>query len=58
MILEYNYSTKKPIDQMLNESMEQMKNKGYYKAYQNKTIILVSIATKPKKISCKIEKIN
>jgi len=43
---------------MLNKGIEQIKNKGYHKPYQNKNLIFVSIATKPKEIACKIEKYN
>ena len=56
IIIEYKYSAKLSLETMLNEGINQIKNKSYHKPYQNKKLILVSIATKPKKIACKIEK--
>jgi hypothetical protein len=58
IIIEYKYSTKLSLESMLNEGMKQIKNKGYHKPYQNKKLIFVSIATKPKEVACKIEKYN
>jgi len=58
VIIEYKYSTKLSLETMLNKGIEQIKNKGYHKPYQNKNLIFVSIATKPKEIACKIEKYN
>ena len=57
-INKYKYSTKLSLETMLNKGIEQIKNKGYHKPYQNKNLIFVSIATKPKEIACKIEKYN
>ena len=58
VIIEYEYSTKLSLDTMLNKGIEQIKNYGYHKAYQNKELIFVSIATKPKEVACRIEKYN
>ena len=56
VIIEYKYDTEMSIHTMLNDGLEQIKNKGYHKAYQNKDLIFVSIATKPREVACKIEK--
>ena len=56
VIIEYKYDTKLSINTMLNDGLEQIKNKGYHKAYQNKDLIFVSIATKPREVACKIER--
>ena len=58
VIIEYKYSTKSSLVTMLKKGIEQITNKGYHKVYQNKKLIFVSIATKPKEIACKIEKHN
>ena len=58
VVIEYKYSTKLSMKTMLNEGINQIKNKGYHKPYQNKNLIFISIATKPKEIACKIEKYN
>lgn len=56
VIIEYKYSVKSSLDTMLDDGMKQIKNKGYHKPHQNKNLIFVSIAVKPKEIACKIEK--
>ena len=56
VIVEYKYSTKLSLDIMLKDGINQIKKKGYYKSYQNKNLIFVSIATKPREVACKIEK--
>jgi len=58
IIIEYKYSTKLSLETMLNNGIKQIKNKKYHKPYQNKKLIFVSIATKPKEVACKIEKYN
>jgi hypothetical protein len=58
IIIEYKYSQKLSLETMLNNGIKQIKNKCYHKAYQNKKLIFVSIATQPKKVTCKIEKYN
>jgi len=56
VVVEYKYSTKLSIDTMLKDGIKQIKNKSYYKSYQNKNLIFVSIATKPREVACKIVK--
>ena len=58
VILEYKYSVELSLEAMLNNGIELIKNKGYHKAYQNKKLIFVSIATKPREVACKIERYN
>ena len=57
IIIEYKYSETQSMDFMLNEGLDQIENNDYYKAYQNKKLIFVSIATKPREVACKIRKI-
>jgi len=56
VIVEYKYSTKLSLDDMLEDGINQIKNKGYYKSYNNKKLIFVSIATKPREVACRIVK--
>jgi len=56
IIIEYKYSESLAMNTMLNKRLDQIKKQGYYKAYENKDLIFVSIATKPKEVACKIEK--
>jgi CII-binding regulator of phage lambda lysogenization HflD len=49
VIIEYKYSETLSIEYMLNDGMDQIKKKGYHKAYQNKNFIFVSVATKQDK---------
>ncbi|MDR2623955.1 MAG: PD-(D/E)XK nuclease domain-containing protein [Methanobrevibacter sp.] len=58
VIIEFKYSRTLAIDLMLEKGIKQIKDKDYYKPYQNKKVILVSIATKPKEVKCKIEKLD
>ena len=58
VIVEYKYSTKLSLEDMLKDGLNQIKDKGYYKSYNNKKLIFVSVATKPREVACKIENNN
>jgi hypothetical protein len=57
VILELKFSKTESMDNMLDEAINQIIEKEYYKPYQDKTIIMVDIAFKEKDIGCKIKSI-
>jgi hypothetical protein len=57
IILELKFSKTESMDNMLDEAINQIMEKEYYKPYQDKTIIIVGVAFKEKDISCRIKRI-
>jgi hypothetical protein len=56
IILELKYSKSENLDKLLDKAIEQIKENGYYKPYQNKkTIIFVGIAFKNKEVKCRLK---
>ncbi|KZX10990.1 ATP-binding protein [Methanobrevibacter curvatus] len=55
VILELKFSKTKSIDNILDEAINQILEKEYYKPYQDKKIILIGIAFKEKEIKSRIE---
>ncbi|KZX10283.1 ATP-binding protein [Methanobrevibacter curvatus] len=56
IILELKFSKTKSMDKLLDEAINQIINKDYYKPYQDKKLILVGITIKNKEVKCRIEK--
>jgi hypothetical protein len=63
-IVEIKYSSQKSNETLLDEAMEQIRDRKYYEAYLNKPVILLAIAftTQGNKdrltdIACRFEKI-
>lgn len=55
LIIEFKFSETKSLDSMLNEGENQILEKEYYKPYQNKNIVILSVALQPKDINCKFK---
>lgn len=58
VIIEIKYSENEQIEKMLDDAMEQIQTKEYYKPYQDKNVTLLAIAFKEKEIFCKIKHIG
>ncbi|KZX12318.1 ATP-binding protein [Methanobrevibacter curvatus] len=58
MIVEFKFSDKKSFQKMFDEAENQIIEKGYYKPYQNKKIIVLSIAFKPRDVKCQFKTVE
>ncbi|MDR3244359.1 MAG: PD-(D/E)XK nuclease domain-containing protein, partial [Elusimicrobiota bacterium] len=65
LVMEIKYSHKKSKEKLIEEAMEQIKEKRYYESYMNKPVILIAIGFSAKEnkdrlteIGCKFEKIQ
>ncbi|MDR3291226.1 MAG: ATP-binding protein [Methanobrevibacter sp.] len=55
LIIEFKFSEKKSFDSMLNEANNQILDKKYYKPYQDKNVLILTVAFKPRDVKCQIK---
>jgi len=55
LIIEFKFSETMSLDSMLAEGENQIIEKEYYKPYQDKNIVVLSVALQPKDIKCKFK---
>jgi hypothetical protein len=58
LIIEFKFSEEKSLEVMLNNAENQIIEKGYYKPYQNKNVIVLSIATQARDVRCKFKTLD
>ncbi|KZX10578.1 ATP-binding protein [Methanobrevibacter filiformis] len=54
IIIEFKFSETESMDNMLNDGLNQIIKNEYYKPYQNKNVILLSVAFQPRNVKCKL----
>jgi hypothetical protein len=58
LIIEFKFSLKENLDNMVENAFNQIIEKEYYKPYQNKKIILLAVAFKSRDIKCELKTLN
>ncbi|KZX10986.1 ATP-binding protein [Methanobrevibacter curvatus] len=54
LIIEFKFSETESMDKMLDDGLSQIIRNEYYKPYQNKNVILLSVAFQPRNVKCKL----
>ncbi|MCL2156420.1 MAG: ATP-binding protein [Methanobrevibacter sp.] len=55
LIIEFKFSKDKSFDEMLKEAEKQIIDKEYYKPYQDKNVLILAVAFKPKDVKCQLK---
>ncbi|MDR0911083.1 MAG: ATP-binding protein [Methanobrevibacter sp.] len=55
VIMEFKFSKTKSFDYMIKDAFNQIIKKEYYKPYQNKKVILLALAFKPRDVKCELK---
>ncbi|WP_211261707.1 PD-(D/E)XK nuclease domain-containing protein, partial [Methanobrevibacter filiformis] len=54
IVIEFKFSETESMDNMLDDGLSQIITNEYYKPYQNKNVILLSVAFQPRNVKCKL----
>ncbi|KZX17314.1 PD-(D/E)XK nuclease domain-containing protein [Methanobrevibacter filiformis] len=54
VIIEFKFSEIESMDNMLDDGLSQIIKNEYYKPYQDKNVILLSVAFQPRNVKCKL----
>jgi hypothetical protein len=55
LIIEFKFDKEKSFDKMLNEAENQIIEEGYYKPYQDKNILILTVALHSRDLRCKFK---
>jgi hypothetical protein len=57
VVAEIKYSAKKDAERLLNEAMNQIRDRKYYEKYADRKVILMGVAFAGKEVKCRLEKL-
>jgi Holliday junction resolvase-like predicted endonuclease len=55
VVAEIKYSAKKNAEKLLNEAMNQIRDRKYYEKYADRKVILMGVAFAAKEVKCRLE---